>query len=58
VTKLEDLKNAGAATLELDVTSPLEKLHQAAKEAVSIYGRVHVLVNNAGKFRSSMGAGY
>ncbi|KAJ2931094.1 hypothetical protein H1R20_g5975, partial [Candolleomyces eurysporus] len=48
VSKLEDLKNAGAATLELDVTSPLEKLHQVAKEAVGIYGRVDVLVNNAG----------
>ncbi|KAJ2921724.1 hypothetical protein H1R20_g15370, partial [Candolleomyces eurysporus] len=48
VSKLEDLKTAGAATLELDVTSPLEKLHEAAKEAVNIYGKIDVLVNNAG----------
>ncbi|RXW21406.1 hypothetical protein EST38_g4447 [Candolleomyces aberdarensis] len=47
VSKLEDLKNAGAATLQLDVTSTLEELHQVAKEAVGIYGRVDVLVNNA-----------
>ena len=48
VSKLEDLKNAGAATLELDVTSPLPKLHEVAKEAIGIYGQVDVLVNNAG----------
>ncbi|KAJ3523754.1 hypothetical protein NMY22_g11298 [Coprinellus aureogranulatus] len=48
ISKLDDLKKAGAATLELDVTSPLEKLHEAAKEAIDFYGQVDVLVNNAG----------
>ncbi|KAJ3523757.1 hypothetical protein NMY22_g11300 [Coprinellus aureogranulatus] len=43
-----DLKQAGAATLELDVTSPLEELHGVAKEAIGFYGQVDVLVNNAG----------
>lgn len=46
--KLEDLKQKGAAVLELDVTSPLERLHEVAKAAVPIYGRIDVLVNNAG----------
>ena len=48
VSKLDDLKKAGAATLELDVTSPLEKIHEAAKEAIGFYGQVDVVVNNAG----------
>lgn len=48
MTKLGDLKEAGAAIIELDVTSPLEKLHEVAKEAVKIHGRIDVLVNNAG----------
>lgn len=45
---LESLKAAGAHTLELDVTAPLDKLHAVAKEAVGIHGRVDVVVNNAG----------
>lgn len=45
---LEDLKAQGADVLELDVTSPLEQLHEIAKRAVGIYGRIDVLVNNAG----------
>ena len=49
MSKLDDLKKAGAATLDLDVTSPLEKLHEAAKEAIAFYGQVDVVVNNAGK---------
>ena len=47
-SKLEDLKQKGAAVLKLDVTSPLEELHKVAKAAVDIYGRIDVLVNNAG----------
>ncbi|KAI0318661.1 NAD-P-binding protein [Amylostereum chailletii] len=46
--RLDDLKTAGAYTLELDVTAPLEELHVVAKNAVGVYGRVDVLVNNAG----------
>ncbi|PPQ72168.1 hypothetical protein CVT26_006887 [Gymnopilus dilepis] len=45
---LEALKAQGAKILELDVTSPLEILKEVAKEAVGIYGRIDVLVNNAG----------
>ncbi|KAF9525424.1 hypothetical protein CPB83DRAFT_943586 [Crepidotus variabilis] len=48
IAKLDELKNEGADTLELDVTWPLEKLQETAKEAVSIHGRIDVVVNNAG----------
>jgi len=30
------------------VTDPLEKLQEAAKQAIAIHGRVNVLVNNTG----------
>ena len=50
LSSLEDLKAAGASTLELDVTSPLEELKSVAKEAHGIYGRIDVVVNNAGYF--------
>ncbi|KAF8647533.1 hypothetical protein AX16_006640 [Volvariella volvacea WC 439] len=46
--QLDALKAQGADILELDVTSPLETLHEIAKKAVAIHGRVDVLVNNAG----------
>lgn len=48
LAKLDDLRKRGAAILELDVTSPLDKLQAVAKEAVEIYGHIDVLVNNAG----------
>ncbi|GLB33166.1 putative short-chain dehydrogenases reductases (SDR) family protein [Lyophyllum shimeji] len=48
LAKLEDLKAQGADILELDVTSPLEQLHEIAKQAIAIHGRIDVLVNNAG----------
>ena len=46
--KLAELKEKGAATLELDVTAPLSELHAVAAKAVAIYGRIDVVVNNAG----------
>ncbi|KIM42597.1 hypothetical protein M413DRAFT_444303 [Hebeloma cylindrosporum] len=48
IAKLDDLKTKGADVIELDVTSPLETLHEIAKKAVEIHGRIDVLVNNAG----------
>ncbi|TFY71377.1 hypothetical protein EVG20_g1623 [Dentipellis fragilis] len=48
VEKLNELKEKGADVLELEVTAPLETLHEVAKKAVAIHGRVDVLVNNAG----------
>lgn len=46
--KLEDLKQAGAATMDWDVTAPLDDLKKAAEKAHSIYGRIDYLINNAG----------
>ncbi|KAF7332923.1 Serine 3-dehydrogenase [Mycena venus] len=48
VAKLNDLKEKGADVLELDVTAPLDKLHEIAKTATAIHGRIDVVVNNAG----------
>ncbi len=48
VSKLDELKAQGADVIELDVTAPLETLHETAKKAVAIHGRIDVLVNNAG----------
>ena len=46
--KLSELKEKGAATLELDVTAPLSELHAVAAKAVAIHGHIDVVVNNAG----------
>jgi NAD(P)-dependent dehydrogenase (short-subunit alcohol dehydrogenase family) len=46
--KIADLKDAGAATLALDVTKPLPELKKIAEEAFNIYGRIDYLINNAG----------
>lgn len=45
---IEDLKNAGATTIELDVTYPQETIDQIIAQALSVYGHIDVLVNNAG----------
>jgi NAD(P)-dependent dehydrogenase (short-subunit alcohol dehydrogenase family) len=47
-TKLESLKEAGADTMPLDVTASLDDLKKSAEKAHSLYGRIDVLVNNAG----------
>ena len=46
--RLGDLEQKGAKILELDVTAPLEQLHEIAKQAIAFYGRIDVLANNAG----------
>ncbi|KAK5094251.1 hypothetical protein LTS08_008670 [Lithohypha guttulata] len=48
VSKLANLKEAGADTLELDVTASLDDLKAIAKQAYSIHNRLDILVNNAG----------
>jgi NAD(P)-dependent dehydrogenase (short-subunit alcohol dehydrogenase family) len=48
IDKLAALVDAGAHPLQLDVTRPLDELKALADEAVAVYGRVDVLVNNAG----------
>ncbi|CEJ54395.1 hypothetical protein PMG11_00709 [Penicillium brasilianum] len=50
--RLSELKEAGAAVLELDVTSPQEELDEIAKTAWEVYGHIDVLVNNAGYVES------
>jgi len=47
-TRLANLEKLGAATLSLDVTSPQAVLNEKIVEAVKVYGRIDVLVNNAG----------
>jgi len=49
VAKLGELEDKGAKIIELDVTAPLSELHQVAKQAIDLYGRVDVVVNNAGE---------
>ena len=46
--RLQKLKDAGAAILDLDVTAPQAELDAKVKEALKIYGGIDVLVNNAG----------
>ena len=46
--KLDELKEKGAATLELNVTATLTELHAVATKAIAIYGHIDVVVNHAG----------
>jgi NADP-dependent 3-hydroxy acid dehydrogenase YdfG len=46
------LKETGAAILDLDVTLPEPEIFIKIKEARQIYGRIDVLVNNAGYIES------
>lgn len=48
VSRITALKELGAATLQLDVTAAQDELDRRAEEAIAIYGRIDVLVNNAG----------
>ncbi|RAL06566.1 SDR family oxidoreductase [Aspergillus homomorphus CBS 101889] len=48
IAKLASLRELGAATLALDVISSQEELNQTVAAALTIYGSVDVLVNNAG----------
>ena len=41
------LQPLGAAILELDVTDTQENLKNIVSEAIGVYGRIDVLVNNA-----------
>ncbi|KAK1227339.1 hypothetical protein PQX77_009661 [Marasmius sp. AFHP31] len=43
-----DLRERGAETLSLDVTSDQTSLESFALEAITVYGQVDILVNNAG----------
>lgn len=47
IESIQDLEALGAKTMQLDVTDEQQKINQIAKEAIDIYGKVDVLVNNA-----------
>ncbi|EED16544.1 hydroxybutyrate dehydrogenase, putative [Talaromyces stipitatus ATCC 10500] len=51
-TKLAHLKDTGAAILDLDVTISEAEIFSKINEAHQIYGRIDVLVNNAGYIES------
>ncbi|KAJ5156752.1 hypothetical protein N7492_009555 [Penicillium capsulatum] len=46
--KIAHLKELGVVTMQLDVTAPQDELDRKAEEAIAAYGRIDVLVNNAG----------
>ncbi|KAF5393148.1 hypothetical protein D9757_001324 [Collybiopsis confluens] len=45
---IADLKEKGAETLLLDVSDKPDELEKFAEKAISAFGQVHILVNNAG----------
>ncbi|KAH9477887.1 Oxidoreductase BOA17 [Psilocybe cubensis] len=45
---IRNLTEIGAHIMELDVTASLDHLKEVAAEAVKVYGRVDVVMNNAG----------
>lgn len=47
-TKLKQFEGTGAAIVDLDVSLPEADVKRIVDEAVKIYGRIDVLVNNAG----------
>ena len=47
ISKINHLKESGAAVLQLDITASQISLDAKAKEAIEIYGYIDVLVNNA-----------
>ena len=46
--RLQHFREVGAALLDLDITASQAELDATMKEALSIYGGIDVLVNNAG----------
>ncbi|KAH8777082.1 hypothetical protein F5882DRAFT_330538 [Hyaloscypha sp. PMI_1271] len=48
ILKLQNLKEAGASILQLDITSTQQAINETVAQAISIYGKVDVLLNNAG----------
>jgi hypothetical protein len=45
--KILHLESAGASILDLDITSPQNTLNEIVAKAISIYGKIDVLLNNA-----------
>jgi len=53
-SRLKHLQDAGAKILQLDITASQESLGRTIQQAIEIYGRIDVLVNNAGYLESGM----
>jgi NADP-dependent 3-hydroxy acid dehydrogenase YdfG len=45
--RLKHLEEAGAATLPLDITDSQQSIRDTLEQALGIYGKIDVLVNNA-----------
>ena len=48
IASLQSLQEAGASILQLDITSSEKEIRTTIAQAIEIYGRIDVLVNNAG----------
>lgn len=48
VEKIKHLESPTCKTFQLDVTASFDAIQAVAKEAIDVWGRVDVLVNNAG----------
>jgi NADP-dependent 3-hydroxy acid dehydrogenase YdfG len=46
--KIDDLKEKGAITMDLDVIQPFEEIQSIVKEVNAKYGRIDYLINPAG----------
>ena len=46
--RIANIKSSNIAVLDLDVTAPTEEITAKVKAAVEVFGRIDVLVNNAG----------
>lgn len=51
-SRLQHLASTGAAILDLDVSLGTKQIENTVEEALGIYGRIDVLVNNAGYMES------
>ena len=48
ISRLQDLEEAGADILTLDVTAAPSDIKEVAEQAYKLYGRIDYLINNAG----------
>lgn len=54
IESIQHLTGPNIALLSLDITAPQEELDLKIKEALSFFGGIGVLVNNAGYLRGGM----
>lgn len=51
ISAIQDLADAGATTIQLDITASPEELNGKVQEAIKAVGHIDVLVHNAGSFQ-------